>query len=321
MANSVFHNIYTQQYDKVLSNVIEEDCGVVATFRLLCLETVLNMFVWKNLPPDVLPYMPERYACWWGTFAAFRDDDGQFRLFPAYPAGELLQNGQYSRYNVIALNGKNWVRNREDIALCYNNTLATPSIGLINELADKMSTALRAVDCALERSLIPTVFSTPDPEDFKTLSGLYDKTKNKLPFRVMASSNGLSEVKVINDAFDTSRYNVTMLYDVFSKYRNLFNQIFGINALSVIKKERLTSGELTGGEEQASFTLINGMYERRREFCAECKEKFNSNIDFDVSRGDVEIYHITGNDCAELEALQNTLTEEKEDKTNEQSTI
>lgn len=320
MANSVFHNIYTQHYDKASSNVLEENCAVVTTFRLLCLETVLNMFVWKNLPVDVLPYMPERYACWWGMFAAFKDDDNELKIFPAYPAGELLQNGQYSRYNIIAMNGKNWIRNREDVALCYNNTLATPSIGLVNELADKMSTALRAVDCALERSLIPTVFSTSDPEDFKTLSGLYDKTKNQLPFRVMASNNGLSEVKVINDAFDTSRYNVTMLYDVFTKYRNLFNQIFGINALSVIKKERLTSGELTGGEEQASFTLINGMYERRKEFCKECKEKFNSDIDFDVSRGEVEIYHIAGNDVTQLEMLQNTITEKQEDN-NEQGTI
>lgn len=316
MANSVFHNIYTQQYEKGLSNVLEENCVVVSTFRLLCLETVLNMFVWKNLPPDTLPYMPERYACWWGSFAAFTDD-GELKIFPAYPSGSLLENGQYSSYNIVAMNGKKWLRDRDEIALCYNNTLSTPSIGLINELADKMSTALRAVDCALERSLVPTVFSTPNPEDFKTLSGLYDKIKNQLPFRVMQSQNGLTDVKVINDAFDSSRYNVTMMYDVFTKYRNLFNQIFGINALSVIKRERLTSGELTGGEEQASFTLINGMYERRKEFCKECKDKFNSDIDFDISRGAAEIYHITGDEVNSLDAVTDTLSNEREDDKNE----
>lgn len=302
MSNSVFHNIYTEKYHERLSNVIEENNNVITTFRLMCLETVLNTFVWKGLPDGIMSYMPERYACWWGTFAAFRDDDGEIKIFPAYPSGAINENGLYEHYTMVALNGRNWRRSLKDVVLCFNNTLATPSIGIINELAEKMSTALRAVDCALERSLIPTVFSTPNPEDFKTLSGLYDSVKNQLPFRVMQSDSVVNELKVVNDAFDSGRYNVTEMFEIFTKYRNLFNQIFGINALNVIKRERLTPGELTGDEEQATFTLINGMYERRQEFCKNCNSKFGTNISFDISRNDGEIYKLKADD---IELMKN----------------
>lgn len=315
MANSVFHNIYTEQYHKGLSNVLEENGQAIAMFRALCLETVLNTFVWKNLPKNCLPYMPERYACWWGTFAGFKDGE-EFKIYPAYPAGALAENGQYEKYTIVAMNGKNWTKQRKDIALCYNNTLGMPSIGIINELAEKMSTALRAVDCALERSLIPTVFTTANPEDFKTLSGLYDKIKNQLPFRVMQTDSVITDVKVINEAFDSSRYNVMDMFDVFTKYRNLFNQIFGISALNVIKKERLITGELQGDQETATFTLINGMYERRREFCEECNSKFGTNIDFEISRNDGEIYKLTTDEVERMSKFATDGDDRSEEEVN-----
>lgn len=318
MANSVFHNIYTEKYHERLSNVIEENNNVITTFRLMCLETVLNTFVWKDLPDGILPYMPERYACWWGTFAAFKDDEGEIKIFPAYPSGAIAENGLYEYYTLVAMNGKNWRRSIDDIALCFNNTLATPSIGIINELAEKMSTALRAVDCALERSLIPTVFATPNPEDFKTLSGLYDTVKNQLPFRVMQSDSVINEVRVVNEAFDSGRYNVTEMFDIFTKYRNLFNQIFGINALNVIKRERLTNGELTGDEEQATFTLINGMYERRQEFCESCNSKFGTDISFDISRNDGEIYKLKADD---VELMKNYVRDDIKEVTSDEQGI
>lgn len=305
MSNSVFHNIYTKQYQNAMSNVAEEDFGAIATFRLLCLETVLNSFTWSNLPKGCLPYMPERYGCWWGTFAMFKDGE-ELKIFPAYPAGALTENGQYERYNIVSMNGKTWSRARDEIALCYNNTLGTPSIGYINEFANKMANALRAVDCALERSMMPVVFQTSSPEDFKTLSGLYDNVKNKLPFRVMQNESVISDVKSINDTFDIHRYDVLALFDVFTKYRNLFYQTFGINTLNVLKRERVTSDEATADEGTTTFTLMNGMYDRRKEFCCECKEKFGSDISFDVNRTQSTVYSLT---TAEDEQMNIYVTE------------
>lgn len=303
MSNSVFHNIYTKNYQNALSSVAEEDFGAITTFRLLCLETVLNTFIWNNLPPDCLPYMPERYACWWSMFAMFKDDNGDLKLFPAYPSGALKENGQYEKYNIVAMNGHNWTRSRDEIALCYNNTLGTPSIGIINEFADKMANALRAVDCALERSLMPVVFQTSSPEDFKTLSGLYDGVKNKLPFRVMQSESLISDVKTVNDTFDIHKYDVLSLFDVFTKYRNLFYQTFGIDTLDVLKRERVNATEASAGEDISTFTLLNGMYSRRKEFCEECKEKFGIDISFDINRGVNTNYTITVADEEQIEHL------------------
>lgn len=317
MANSVFHNIYTSQYAGAVSNVAEEDFGAIATFRLLCLETVLNTFTWTNLPKDCLPYSPERYACWWSMFAMFKDDSGELKLFPAYPSGMLKENGQYDRYTIVAMNGKNWTVSRDEIALCYNNTLGTPSIGIINELADKMANALRAVDCALERSMMPVVFQTAEPEDFKTLSGLYDGIKNKLPFRVMQSESVISDIKTINDTFDIHKYDILALFDVFTKYRNLFYQTFGINTLNVLKKERVTTDEATADEGTTTFTLLDGMFSRREEFCKEAKEKFGSDISFEINRGASTKYTLTTTDTEQIENfIKQTVpeTEQQEEK-------
>lgn len=326
MANSVFHNIYTQNYQNAQSAVAEENFSAIATFRLLCLETVLNTFTWDNLPKDCLPYMPERYACWWSMFAMFKDDNGELALYPAYPSGRLLRNGQYEKYNIVAMDGKNWIRSRDEIALCYNNTLGTPSIGYINEFADKMANALRAVDCTLERAMKPVVFQTSDPEDFKTLSGMYDKVNSQLPFRVMMTESVISDVKSINDNFSMANYNILDMFDVFTKYRNLFYQTFGINVLNVIKKERVNSAESMADSDMVSFTLLNGMYNRRKEFCKEAKEKFGSEISFDLNRGAEGTYNISADDEEKIENLLKTegITDEEpieEAEENEQSTI
>ena len=52
--------------------------------------TLINTFKYNNLPSGILPFMPEEQLTYCGQTTFFRDDEGNFKIFPCYPAGNLL---------------------------------------------------------------------------------------------------------------------------------------------------------------------------------------------------------------------------------------
>lgn len=304
MSNSVFHNIYTEKITKATQNVFEENYSTSSALYLMYLSTVINTFTWKNLPKTVLPFAPETSLCYWGLYGAFKDN-GELKMFPAYPSGELLENGEFSKYILIARNGKTFERSREEIALCYNNSLRIPSLPFINEFAEKSNNALRAVDCALERVLIPPIIECETEEDMKRISDLYDRTKNQLPFRLTFRDNGFgAQGSKINEVFDSRKYDVIAMWDVYVRYRNLFYTTFGINNVEIQKRERLTEAEGSGNDEITRYTFLNDMYNRRLDFKKEVEEKFSHSLDIELNRDSATVYNLSLDNMEKVDGVE-----------------
>ena len=257
--------------------------------------TVTNTFSWQNLPKGVLSFLPEEYLCYWGLIAFLKDDNGNPTILPAYGAGRLLPNGEYSEYVCIAKNGENYRRNREDIALCYNNNLRVPSILMINELSKKSARALRAVDSSLKKAILPSIVYTPDEATMTTISGMFDEDKDMLPIRATmneAFKANADKGITVHTIYDNRQLDIISQWDVYVRYRNLFYTTFGINNVEIQKRERLTEAEGSGNDEITRYTLLKDMYSRREEFCAEVKEKFNYDLTFELNRDSATVYEI-----------------------------
>ena len=304
MPNSTFHQIYTSKIEKATNRAYEEDYKALDTIYLMYLSTVINTFKWKNVPKPMLPFHQEINLCYWGIMGAFKNDKNEFRMYPAFPSGNLLENGEYSRYTMVARDGTTVDRDREDICLCYNNSLCVPSLIFIKELSQKSTNALRAVDCALERSMIPAIIECESEEQMKTLSDLYDRVKNKLPFRLTFHDGVQSAQAKVLDAFDSTKYDMIQMWDVYVRYRNLFYTSFGINNVEIQKRERLTEAEGSGNDEITRYTLLDDMYERRKEFIEEVKEKFGIELEVELNRDSATVYNIELDNAQKIDDVQ-----------------
>lgn len=290
MANSTLHNIYNKRFNEAHNNIIEEDYRAMSVLEVMYISAVTSTFKWSNLPEGVLSFSPERYLCYWGLMGML-DNEGKPTMFPCFPSGHLLENGEYSDYTFVTLNAKSFTRKREDIAICYNNSLATPSIGMINEFVNKSATALRAVDSALERSMMPLLFYCHSENEKELLDSMYDRTKNQLPFRTVMTTDFVENLEVFNNAFDSRQYDLLSMWDVYIRYRNMFYTTFGINNIEIQKRERLTEAEGTGNDEITRYTLLHDMYERRKNFIEEANEKFGTSLEIEINRDSATVYN------------------------------
>ena len=288
---SVYHNIYNDS--KNYSEKIEEIKGNACKNNFLVwsqfLNCALSTFRWKNLPESILSYMPEEQLVYFGQNAFFMDDDGKFKIYPAYMSGELLENGLYSKYYMIAKNGKVWERDYKDIELCFSNSSRIPPIMWINEIADKTTLALSSVDICLERITMPTVYGAGDSEiDAKKIEGLYSDVKNKLPVRITTSDyiSKLKDNKIT--LYDAREVPLNDLWSSYIRYRNMFYSLYGVDNVEQEKQERLTFKESASNDEITRHTLITDMYNQRLDFCERVKNHFGYEMNVILDRNFVK---------------------------------
>ena len=286
----VFHKVYEDNLQKVYNDSKVEDAKTRGSIFMAYYTSTLSTFKWNNLPKDTLIHQPEEYLIYWARLAFFKDDNGEYKMFPAYPSGTLLENGEYDEYTIIARNGTNWRRKREDIALCYDNNMIIPFIIIIEELAGKSSVALEAVDSALRKAMLPAIVSCKDQQQMDMLSDMYDKIKRLMPFRT-TMSGGFSEKEIQTfNIFDNSKNDVISLWDVYVRYRNLFYTTIGINNIEIQKRERLTKAEGTGNDEITRYTFLVDRYSQRQKFIEEIKKKFGYEMTIELNRDTITVY-------------------------------
>lgn len=289
---SVYHNIYRKNFENKYAEIKQETNANSFTIFQNYLSTVVSSFKWGKVPILRKGQLEEFLAYW--ARVAFFDDEGQYKIYPCFPSGTLLENGEYDMYTIIAKNGKQWIKQKEEIEICYNNFSIIPSIYFIEELAEKSSYSLQAVDIALERAIQPPILKAKDESQMKMISEMLDKEKNKMPFRSIFSNESNQEPEILH-IFDNRANDVLALWDVYVRYRNLFYTTFGVNNVEIQKRERLTEAEGSGNDEITRYTLLTDMYEQRKDFVNRVKDHFNYNLTVEISRDSSTVYQIIKN--------------------------
>lgn len=310
---SVFSNIYTSRYESSAEARSVVKAYTDFDFFDTCMATVINTFKWSGFPDKELPpFMIEWFFQNSGRVAMYRNDDGNLAIHPAFPAGALTDYGTFSAYDIITPNGKTFVRKAEEIALGYNNCFKMPYVYKVNQFAKKMSYALRAVDSALTKASLPVAALFENPDQLKKFDKYTDPETAMQPFVAMLKEKLVAKEVETVSLYDATKVDVLALWDVYTRYRNLFFTTFGINNVEIQKRERLTEAEGAGNDEITRYSLLSDMFHRRKEWCERCKKLFGSEISFELNRDVSTVYNLQADNNEKIKLMQNDLSSDEE---------
>ena len=66
----------------------------------------------------------------------------------------------------------------------------------------------------------------------------------------------------------------------------------------------MTEAEGSGNDEITRYTLLDDMYERRKEFIAEVKEKFGVELEVELNRDSATVYNIELDNAQKIDDVQ-----------------
>lgn len=258
---------------------------------LLYTETAISSFKWKNIT-NVPFFMPEKFLLYSGRIGVF-EYEGKAVVYPIYPAGALIDDGEYSAYTAIFPNGKSVRLQREDVVIIFGNSLKLPTYSIVQDFANKSSFALCAVDTALKRAMLPPLIATSSEEQLKKILSIQSPEKLLETICAMASNEGYGEKDLQRvPVFDNRETDVLSLWDVFSRYDRMFYRNFGISTVGIQKNERLTEAESTGEEEMTRYTLFKDMYDCRIAGIEEANKRFGTNIEIEINRDEKTVFEM-----------------------------
>lgn len=283
---SALTQAYRKDYERVLEERKQQINTSSMTVWLSYYSTVTNTFSWSGLNKEIPLWYPEKYLCYNGLIAC---DNG--KIYSAFPNGTLEEFGEWTEYTLVAPNGETFIKKHDELELCYNNNLMLPSIWIINELAQKSSNALNAVDMALWRATYGALISCKDLQTKSTIEK-YLSEKTTLKPAIVTLNDSIKDDVNISRFFDNKVDDILALWDVHVRYRNLFYTTFGVNNVEIQKRERLTEAEGSGNDEITRYTLLKEMYDCRKDFVNRCNSRFNVNYNVTLNRDSATVYNI-----------------------------
>lgn len=280
----VFSNIVNEKYSKACKQV-ESNLRFSSNLLFQSFYSIaINAFKWKNLPENVLEFLPEEYLIYAGRMGFFKNKN-EYKMLPIFPNGTLLENGEYTSYNAIAKNGNQYLLGKEEVSICYNNSLQLPTISIIEEWAKRAGYSLSAVDSSLLRAITPDIVAVDNKEILDSLTNIWEKEKKLIPYNITANENFLDENKFKRIAmYDSRERNVLEQWEVFEKYRGFFQNLYGVYSIGVRKNERLTTSEATGNMDNVRYSFYDDMLYNRQSFCEDVKKRFNYELDVETNR-------------------------------------
>lgn len=308
-------------------------------FRHLWSQYDLNQYCsfidWEGLPNGVTSWNLNRMLYYRGSVASFVHM-GKWFVLPYVISGDLNVYGMPTKIRPIAYNGgpigdnrniSYYLKNSESISvsfrqpslnlpvnkygslretpeafILYDNVPFTPAGNSANRFAynqciiDEIAETLARVNISVKVSNKKILFVVPDETQRSIVQKEFESLfSSDSPFGVITSPMEVQSVQ------QTSDFNASDLFNVVANYDAIRCFMSGIQAknFGTEKKERLTTGELAGNEEQ--IDLIADMRFSLAKFWADQNnEAFGTNIR-PIKRTDSYKDHINGNGKTQLE--------------------
>lgn len=316
--------VYNEQYKKYLADNGYKSNRQMLTVFSTFYSAVVNSFKWTGLPKYIPHFFPERWLYRNGLLAG-DVREGKVSLFPAFGNGDYGEYGLFSDYTLVAPNGETFTRKREDIALCWNNCMALPSLFIVDELAGKCSHALNAVNNTLKRAIFSRIIECKEPAELDKMMGILSSDEDTR-IAILTLGNAIKEGTItVHNLFDNSTDDVLAIWDVYIRYRNMFYTTFGFDTVEIQKKERLTEAEGSANSEIARYTIFDDMFDCRQAFVKEMKEKFGMELGIEINRNSATVYSMQldnddkiENEIIEISKGSNIQSPEEENKAEEE---
>ena len=237
-------------------------------------ELAISMFEWKNLPPSVDARYLELHLFETGCMVYFNDDvlgnicldciaNGRLGIY-----GDPILRRAYSGYN-----NYNALLKESNSVIVWNNYLHTNSILDVKMFARRLYVLDRIIDVNANAQKTPVLVQGTEKQRL-TLINLYKEFDGNAPFIFGDNNLDLNVLKVLQTG---APYVCDKLYTLKTQYWNEALTYLGISNISIQKRERLITDEVTrnqGGTIASRYSRLNS----RREAARKINAMFGTNI-------------------------------------------
>lgn len=237
-------------------------------------DLTLSLYDWKNLPKEIDERYLELMLFERGT-VCFAYDEAQER----YVCLPMASYGKFNIYripiirNLFASNGFRIERNIDNSVLIFNNNLRKPSIMETQVFAHRLANMDITIDVNISAQKTPVLIRCEESQRLVLLNAYQkydggepvifgDKTFSASPFEAVKTDAPFIADKV---------------YEIKVKTWNELLTYKGITNVSIEKKERLITDEVTRSQGGTYANRYSGLIERQRA-CRKINDMFGLNV-------------------------------------------
>lgn len=248
-------------------------------------ELAISMFEWRGLPDSIDPIFLELTLFNDGMAVFFKDD-----VMDKYLALQTMIGGNLSVYRIpkirtaYAANGYNMKLDESNSVIIFNNMLHTNCLSDIELFAYKLYEFDRTMVVNIKAQKTP-VMITCDENQRLTMKNLYAQYDGNEPFIFGGKDIDLKKVQAI---ITGAPYVADKVYETKTQIWNEAMTYLGISNVSMIKKERMVTDEVSrnmGSTVASRYTRL----EMRKQACKQINKMFGLNIDVEY-RADIQTY-------------------------------
>lgn len=237
------------------------------------MELAISRFQWNNLPDTVDARFLEITLCNYGFAIFFKDE------VMGYLALKSMINGPLNVYNIpvrrkaYANNGYQKELNESDSVIIYNNMMHTNVNTDLKIFADKLYQIDRTLMVNINAQKTPVAILC-DENQRLTMMNLYAKYEGNEPFIFGSKNLDLKSIQSINTQ---APYIADKLWETKTQLWNEAMTYLGISNVSMVKKERLVTDEVSRNMGATVASRYSELRERQRA-CDRINKMFGLNV-------------------------------------------
>ena len=276
-----------------MSRKVFEDKAISREDLLLneFLNLAINRFTWTNLPKGLTSERLEELLICHGTLGAFVENE-MLVILPLFGTKKVNIYNEHTDFHLFGFNGQTFTKSEEELVKLKNNQLGTEDLSTLQIYAKKIDDIEQTQDVNLLQQTIPKLIGT-NKDWILTAKNIIKQIKEH-KFVIFTKSKGIeNQIKKEEVLDNTAPYLLDKLSDYENFYRNKVLTFLGINNANTDKKERLITSEVDANNDYIQINL-DLMYDMRKRFCMEVKEKFGIIINVEKRRVEDEKNNIEG---------------------------
>lgn len=237
-------------------------------------ELAISRFEWKNLPETVDPRFLELVLLSDGMVVYFDDDIIGNVVMRTMISGTLNIYDVPTRRRAYAVNGYSRDLDESNSVLIYNNYLRLPNVSDIAMYAQRLYDIDQTIDVNAKAQKTPILIQATESERL-TMQNLYKQYSGNQPFIFGTKQLNPEGLRVLKT---DAPYVADRLYELRTNIWNEALTMLGISNVSIQKRERLITDEVTranGGTIASRYSAL----EARRDAVEHINEMFGTNIE------------------------------------------
>ena len=245
------------------------------------LNLAINRFTWTNLPKGLTSERLEEMLICHGTLGAFVENE-MLVILPLFGTKKVNIYNEHTDFHLFGFNGQTFTKSEEELVKLKNNQLGTEDLSTLQIYAKKIDDIEQTQDVNLFQQTIPKLIGT-NKDGILTAKNIMKQIKEH-KFVIFTKSKGIeNQIKKEEVLDNTAPFLLDKLGDYENFYRNKVLTFLGINNANTDKKERLITSEVNANNDYIQINL-DLMFDMRKRFCDEVKEKFGIIINVEKRR-------------------------------------